>query len=76
MLGTEAGNEPAASSLGALLLAQMKQNALLLEKLGGPKPTDSIHAVLGQGSGSGSESGGGVRGHLAREAFMKITCPK
>ena len=72
MLGTEAGNEPAASSLGALLLAQMKQNALLLEKLGGPKPTDSIHAVLGQGSGSGSESGGGVRGHLAREAFMKI----
>ncbi|CAE7214213.1 unnamed protein product [Symbiodinium sp. CCMP2592] len=59
-----------ATTMQSMLLAQMRQNAILLEKLvhkGG-----ALEDVLGGGSGSGGDSsGGGIKGHLAREAFLK-----
>ncbi|CAE7765217.1 unnamed protein product [Symbiodinium sp. CCMP2592] len=59
-----------ATTMQSMLLAQMRQNAILLEKLvhkGG-----ALEDVLGGGSGSGGDSSGaGIKGHLAREAFLK-----
>ena len=59
------------STLQTLLLAQMRQNAVLLEKLASGKHGDGIQEALAGAGGSGSESSSGIKGHLAREAFVK-----
>ncbi|OLQ14911.1 hypothetical protein AK812_SmicGene904 [Symbiodinium microadriaticum] len=59
------------STLQTLLLAQMRQNAVLLEKLVSGKHGDGIQEALAGAGGSGSESSSGIKGHLAREAFVK-----
>ena len=60
------------STLQALLLAQMRQNAVLLERLAaGTKSGDGVQDALSAGGGNGSDSSGGIKGHLAREAFVK-----
>lgn len=62
-----------ADPLHKLLAAQMQQNQLLLQKLVGPKNADPVLGILGAGgadSASGS-SATGVKGCLAREAFLQ-----
>ena len=60
------------STLQALLLAQMRQNAVLLERLAaGTKTGDGVQDALAAGGGNASDSSGGATGHLAREAFIK-----
>ncbi|CAE7765963.1 unnamed protein product [Symbiodinium sp. CCMP2592] len=62
----------ATTTLQALLLAQMRQNAVLLERLAsGSKSGDGVQDVLAAGGGSANDSSGGIKGHLAREAFIK-----
>ena len=57
-----------AATMQTLLLAQMRQNATLLERLTS-KPEDAIQAALG--SANASENSGGIKGHIAREAFLR-----
>ncbi|CAE7232736.1 unnamed protein product, partial [Symbiodinium sp. KB8] len=60
------------TSMQALLLAQMRQNAVLLEKLvSGQRTGDGVQDALASGLGSGGDSSGGIKGHLAREAFIR-----
>ena len=62
---------PTGTSMEMLLLASLRQNAVLLEKLsGGSRSQDTIQDALG-GAGSASDSSSGIKGHLAREAFLK-----
>ena len=56
-----------ADPLHRLLALQMKQTAALTQKLVGP-PRDRISAALGNEQGS---SGGGVKGCVARDAYIK-----
>ncbi|CAE7658405.1 Clec4e [Symbiodinium microadriaticum] len=61
-----------ADPLQQILAAQLAQNKLLLEKLSPSKPVDDVTAALGaSGSGSGNDSSGGIKGCLAREAFLR-----
>ncbi|CAE7908105.1 TNNC1, partial [Symbiodinium sp. KB8] len=58
--------------LQQILAAQLAQNQLLLERLAPTRPVDAVAAALGGGgSGSASDSGGGIKGCLARDAFLK-----
>lgn len=65
-------NESSLDPMQQMVLAQLRQNQLLLQKLIGNKPQDPVMRVLGSsGSDSGGgSSGGGVKGCLAREAFI------
>ena len=57
--------------LSQILVAQLQQNALLLQKVLGKQPADPIMGAL-SGSDSGSAgSSQGVKGCVAREAFCK-----
>ena len=56
-------------SLQAMLLAQMRQNALLLERLVN-KSGDGIQDALAGGA-SASDGSGGIKGHLARDAYVR-----
>ena len=58
-----------------VLLAQLQQNAMLLQKLIAPKHADPIIGALSSGSdgGSASGSGSGVKGCLAWEMFIKAS---
>ena len=58
-------------TLQTLLLAQMRQNALLLQKLTSSRTGDGIQDALSGGGASGSDSSSGIKGHLAREAFLR-----
>ena len=59
------------TSMEMLLLASLRQNAVLLEKISGSsRSQDTIQHALG-GPGSASDSSSGIKGHLAREAFLK-----
>lgn len=57
--------------LQKLLAVQMQQNALLLQKVLGSRPSDPILGALAGSSSSSGEGGSGVKGCLAREAFQK-----
>ena len=61
--------DPADSSLQAMLLAQMRQNALLLERLVN-KSGDGIQDALAGGA-SASDGSEGIKGHLARDAYVR-----
>ncbi|CAE7405605.1 unnamed protein product [Symbiodinium sp. CCMP2592] len=58
------------SSLQLLLLAQMRQNAALIQRLSPSKAADGIQDVL-SGGPSGGDSSSGIKGHLARDAFLR-----
>lgn len=53
-----------------LLMTQIQQNSLLLQKLVSGKPTDPLMAAL-SGSDSGSGNNSRVKGCVAREAYLK-----
>ena len=58
--------------LQRMMLLQMKQ-IQLLTKQAAPRQHDPIHVALGGGGSSeGSSSSGGIKGCLAREAFIKV----
>lgn len=56
-----------------LLAAQLQQNQILLQKLVGSRPSDPVlGALAGSDSGSASGSSGeGVKGCIARDAFVR-----
>lgn len=58
-------------SLQRVMMAQLQQNQLLLERLTAPKHQDPVLGALAGGNESGSSSSSGVKGMLAREAFIK-----
>ncbi len=59
-----------ANPLEQLLITQVQQNSLLLQRLVGGKPADPLLAAL-SGSDSGSGNNSGVKGCVAREAYLK-----
>ena len=59
------------TSLHRVMLAHLQQNQLLLERLSTPKHQDPVLGALTGGNESGSSSSSGVKGMLAREAFVK-----
>ena len=60
------------STLSRVMVNQLKQNQLLLQKLLGPRFQDPVMGALAGGSGSDSGGGNsGVKGCLAREAFVR-----
>ena len=59
-----------ADPLTRLLVVQMQQNAILLQKIAGKHTDPVLGALSGSDSGSGSSSSG-VKGCVAREAFLK-----
>lgn len=56
--------------LEQLIITQVQQNSLLLQRLVGAKQTDPLMAAL-SGSDSGSGSNSGVKGCVARETYLK-----
>ena len=60
-----------ADPLHRMMLAQLQQNQILLQKLVAPRHHDPVLSALDSGSGSGGGSGSGVRGCMARDAFIK-----
>ena len=57
-----------------LMVLQMKQMSLLSRQIQSRQPADPIQAVLGSGSSdSNGGSTSGIKGCLAREAFVKIS---
>ena len=63
------GDTGALARAPTLLLAQMRQNAALIAKLGSSRSSDRIQEALSGGGASGSSTG--INGHLAREAFVR-----
>ena len=58
--------------LHQILLAQLQQNQLLIERLTSMKNVDPIlGALTGSGTDSAAASSSGVKGCMAREAFLK-----
>ena len=60
--------------LQKMLMVQMQQNQALLQKLVGSKSSDPVLGALqggGLDSGSGGGSSSGVKGCMAREAFLR-----
>ena len=56
-----------------LLFAQLQQNNLLMQKILGPKVQDPVLGALVTGGGDNvTGSSSGVKGCLAREAFVKV----
>ena len=66
----EALKQEGSDPVHRLLAVQLQQNQALLEKLVGQKPVDPVLGVLAGGEGSTSSSSG-VKGCLARDAFIK-----
>ena len=62
--------QDSADPVQRLLAVQLQQNQALLERLVGQKPADPVLGVLAGSEGS-SGSSSGVKGCLARDAFIK-----
>eukprot|EP00435_Cladocopium_sp_Y103_P068231 s567_g31.t1 len=56
-----------------LVLLQMQHLRLLSQQMAGKQPQDAIHAALSTGGESTSGSSAGIKGCLAREAYVKVT---
>ena len=56
-----------------LLFLQMQQVTLLQKQVAARQPQDAIHAALSSGNDPSSSSSSGIKGCLAREAFLKIS---
>ncbi|CAE7673514.1 Senp8 [Symbiodinium sp. CCMP2456] len=57
--------------LHQILAAQLEQTKLMMERLAPQRSLDSVAAALGSGSASGSGENSGVRGCMARDAFLR-----
>ncbi|CAE7218749.1 Senp8 [Symbiodinium microadriaticum] len=57
--------------LHQILAAQLEQTRLMMERLAPQRSLDSVAAALGSGSASGSGESSGVRGCMARDAFLR-----
>lgn len=73
-MGLETAGDPN-SQMAKIMMAQFQQNSLLLRKLVGPKHPDPITGLLSGASDSASGSGGGsgVKGCLARDAYVRAS---
>ena len=69
-LGVELPAASTGGTLEQLLAAQLQQNHLLLQKLMGQKSSDPVLGAL-SGSDNAGGSSSGVKGCIAREAFVK-----
>ena len=56
-----------------LLFLQMQHMTLLQKQISARQPQDAIHAALSSGSDSAANSSSGIKGCLAREAFLKVS---
>ncbi len=56
-----------------MLMAQLQQNSVLIQKLVNNKMTDPIMGALSSGGDSGSASSSGVRGCLARDVYVRAS---
>lgn len=54
-----------------LMVSQLQQNQILLQKLVAPRHSDPMISLLDGGAASGSGGNSGIRGCLARDAFVK-----
>lgn len=63
--------ERTADPMQQLMVSQLQQNQILLQKLIAPKHSDPMFSLLDGGSASGSGGNSGIRGCLARDAFVK-----
>ena len=59
--------------LQQMMMLQLQQNSMLLKKLVSNKQTDPILGALSGGGDSGSASSSGVKGCLARDAFLRTS---
>lgn len=59
-----------ADPMQQLMVSQLQQNQILLQKLIAPRHSDPMFSLLDGGSGSGSGGNSGIRGCLARDAFV------
>ena len=57
--------------LHRILAAQLAQNRLLIERLLPSRQLDAVSAALGSGGASGSGEPSGIKGCLARDAFLR-----
>ena len=57
--------------LHQILVAQLAQNKMLLERLAPQRNLDAVSAALGSGGASGSGDSTGIKGCLARDAFLR-----
>ncbi|CAE7449160.1 Senp8, partial [Symbiodinium pilosum] len=76
VLPAPAAEDPFAESqvtdpLHQILAAQMEQTRMLMDRLAPSRPSDAVAAALGSGQGSGSGESSGVRGCMARDAFVR-----
>lgn len=55
-----------------LLAMQMKQIAMMNQQMAARQPSDAIHAALGNSNELGGGSSSGIKGCLAREAYLKV----
>lgn len=60
-----------ADPMQQLMVSQLQQNQILLQKLVAPRHSDPMLSLLDGGSASGSGGNSGIRGCLARDAFVK-----
>ena len=60
-----------ADPMQQLMVSQLQQNQLLLQKLIAPRHSDPMLSLLDGGSASGSGGNSGIRGCLARDAFVR-----
>lgn len=60
-----------ADPMQQLMVSQLQQNQILLQKLVAPRHSDPMISLLDGGSASGSGGNSGIRGCLARDAFVK-----
>lgn len=60
-----------AGNLQQVMMAQLQQNQVLLERLTAPRHSDPVLGALAGGSEGSGSSSSGVKGMIAREAFVK-----
>ena len=60
-----------ADPMQQLMVSQLQQNQILLQKLIAPRHSDPMLSLLDGGSASGSGGNSGIRGCLARDAFVR-----
>ena len=58
-------------ALSHLLVSQLQQNAILLQKLIGSKPSDPVMGALAGSDNASGSSSAGVKGCIAREAYCR-----
>ena len=62
-----------ADPMQKMLYLQMQQLSMMQKQMQSRQPADALQAALSSGPDSNSSSTGGIKGCLAREAFLKIS---